>query len=153
MDLEKLLSFYQKAALNTYIGGGEYEKTPEREGFFELTFNEGDWSYRDSYAGDALSFGTETIKYQNKFVWCSQYYGGMAPGKESLSERTFNFLKTSMRQKPTEFSARGPSQYTEEDWEYNYVQDGNIESYRGLEIIKYKGEIVFEYKINGGLIT
>lgn len=153
MDIQKLLEFYQKAALNTYIGGGAYEKVTERPDFRELVFIEGDWFYRDSYTGVTRSWGTEVIRFENKPVWCAEYGGGMILGKEQMADDTFKLLVEAMSHKPKDiFSARGPNVFQKGEWKYSYQQEGEIENFHGYERIEYKGELVFEHRIIGGII-
>ena len=57
MDLNKLHEFVSKAGAATYAGGGKEEDNPQRPGFKELVYMEGDFSYRDSYTGFTRSRG------------------------------------------------------------------------------------------------
>lgn len=154
MDLNKLQEFVNKAGAATYAGGGEMEKIPEKPGFKELVYIEGDWNYRDSYIGFKRSRGMEVVRYQGTPVWSTTYGGGMIKGKEDLAEQTFSFLKKAMLAKDKNtFSARGPLNFKDGDWEYKYVQDGDIEEFNGYEEVYYKGELVFFHRIIGGVIN
>lgn len=154
MDLNKLQEFVQKAGAATYVGGGKYEKNPERPGFEELVYSEGDFSYRDSYTGATRSRGMEVVRYKGKTTWASMYGGGIVAGKESLDKQIISFLKKAMLAKDSNvFSARGPLNFKDGDWEYKYVQDGDIEEFSGYEEIYFKGELVFFHRIIGGVIN
>ena len=48
--------FFGRATAATYAGSGP-RVASERSGFQELVFEDGDWSYRDSYTGDIRSRG------------------------------------------------------------------------------------------------
>lgn len=148
-----LLSFLEKATQATYAGNGVYEKTPERAGFHELIFQEGNLFYRDSYSGYIRSWGEELVRYKDKPIWTSLYGGGMVAGKESLADVTFEFLKKvlSIKEKGI-FSARGPEHFEEEDWKHTYQQTGSYANFSGYQEIFYQGELVFYHHVIGGLI-
>lgn len=153
-NLNQLKSFLTKAGAATYVGGGAYEKIPERSGFYELVYAEGEWQYRDSYTGFYRSRGTETIRFQNKPVWVSLYGGGMVDDKKSLADQTFQFLKQAMNAKPKDFySARGPENFKEDKWEYRYQQEGDIDEFSGNEEIYFQGKKVFFHHIIGGIVV
>ncbi|MDP1743199.1 MAG: DUF5680 domain-containing protein, partial [Candidatus Amesbacteria bacterium] len=114
MDLNKLQEFIQKAGAATYAGGGKEEENPERPGFKELVYTEGDWNYRDSYTGFFRARGMEVVRFQNIPVWTASYGGGMITGKEDLAKVTYSFLKKAMLAKDKNiFSGRGPNHFTD----------------------------------------
>lgn len=154
MDLNKLQEFVSKAGAATYAGGGKEEKIPQRQGFKELVYIEGDWNYRDSYTGFTRSRGMEVVRYKQTPVWSTTYGGGMVKGKEELAKQTFSFLKKVMLTKDgNSFSARGPVNLKNGDWEYKYSQEGDITEFNGYEEIYYHGELVFFHRIIGGTIN
>ena len=153
MDLNKLQKFIQKAVGATYAGGGKEEDNPERQGFKELVYTDGDWNYRDSYTGFFRARGMEVIRHKNIPVWTASYGGGMITGKENMAKATHIFLKKAMLAKdPEKYSARGPHHFTDGNYEYSYTQDGGIEEFNGYEEICLKGEPVFFHRIIGGTI-
>lgn len=153
MDLNKLQEFIHKAGAATYAGGGKPEKTPERKGFTELIYQDGDFSYRDSYTGFTRSRGMEVVRYQGTPVWSSSYGGGMVAGQEQLAKDAFNFLKKAMLSKePGSNFFRGPTSLIDNDWKYKYQQEGEIEEFNGYEEIYFKGKLVFFHRIIGGVI-
>lgn len=149
---QQIFKFIDRAGKATYAGGGK-EVEPERKDFHELEYQEGDFYYRDSYAGHYRSRGMEIVRYQGKPVWASLYGGGMVEGKENLANQTFEFLKKAMSTDEKGFeSYRGPHRLKIEDWEYRYDQEGDTEECSGYEEIYYKGELIFFHRIFGGLI-
>lgn len=152
-NLEVLKDFIHKAGAATYAGGGKPEASPERPGFIELVFQEGDWHYRDSYTGNARSRGMEVVRHLGVPVWSSSYGGGMVEGQEYLAPQTFKFLKQCMLAKdPKSTSFRGPDDFEDGDWKYHYNQQGDVEEFVGDEGIFYLGQQVFFHRIIGGLI-
>jgi hypothetical protein len=153
IDLEKLDNFLETASAATYAGGGKYEKTPEREGFNELVYVDGDWHYRDSYVGFARSWGTELVRYRGKPVWNALYGGGIVGDNNELAKSDFAFLIKALSNKPKEFrSFRGPGELKDGEWLYTYTQEGDVGSFVGYEEIKYKGNLVFWHRVIGGVI-
>lgn len=94
--MEELFAFIDEAGKATYAGGGAYVE-PERQGFRELVYARGDFSYRDSYAGFYRSRGTEVVRWKEKPIWSSFYGGGMVAGQEDMASQTFDFLKIAFR--------------------------------------------------------
>jgi|SRR3989344_3854285 len=149
----ELFEFIDRAGKATYTGGGKEVSKPQRPGFIELEYSEGDLSYRDSYTGYVRSRGTETVRFKGKPIWISLYGGGMIEGKEDLAHQTFEFLKKAMLQNEEGYlSLRGPHKFESGDWSYKYDQEGDIFEFWGYEEIYYKGELVFFHRIIGGIV-
>ena len=151
IDLKKLQKFLTKASASTYAGNGEALKNPEKAGFIELVYEEGGFSYRDSYTGHFRSRGMELIRLNSQPIWASLYGGGMVKGKEKLADQTFSFLKKAFLSRAGH-SVRGPSQLKDSDWQYTYKQEGNLEEFSGHEEIYFKGDLIFFHRIIGGVI-
>lgn len=153
MNIDELKKFILKASAATYAGGGKEEEVPQRPGFKELVYTEGDWSYRDSYTGFYRARGMEVVRHKNIPVWTASYGGGMITDKENLANETYTFLKKAMLAKdPAKYSARGPQSYKEGDFEYKYLQEGSLEEFNGYEEIYYHHELIFFHRIIGGTI-
>lgn len=150
---KKLFNFIKRASKATYVGGGKSEKKPERKGFVELIYKEGDLKYRDSYTGYIRSRGMELVRENRMPIWSSLYGGGMIKGREKLADKTFDFLKKAFLIQEKGFhSFRGPHNYSDGDWKYKYEQKGNINEFHGYEEIHYKRELVFFHRVIGGII-
>lgn len=125
----------------------------ERQDFIEYEFTQGDWHYLDSYTGFTKSAGQEVVRFQGQIIWTNLYCGGMVAGSESLADDTFAFLKTSLAQTDESFqSLRGPSQYEKGDWQYHYIQKGDLTNFWGHEEILFQGKVVFFHHTIGGTI-
>jgi hypothetical protein len=160
---EQLNQFLGKATLATYAGGGE-KVDPSRAdfvsrftGFKELEYKDGDFYYRDSYAGFFRSAGEEVVCYKEKPVWTQCYYGGMEPkyiNDEKFARETFNFLKKALSygEKQNVFQPRGPKEFKDGDWVYVCDWRGDINNFKGKEAIMWKGEVVFTHHFFGGLL-
>ncbi len=156
VDLQALNEFVGKATLATYAGGGKRLET-DKKGFFDMEYQEGDFYYRDSFAGYLASHGQETVWYKDTPVWMCSYAGGMRGSKTDdtdFAHDTFEFLKLAMRsgEKSKSFQPRGPENLVDGDWEYKNDYTGDVSSFKGREEIRYKGEFVFEHNYFGGTL-
>jgi hypothetical protein len=150
---DRLFAFIKEAGAKTYAGMGKREENPERPGFIELVYAQGDWFYRDSYTGFLRSRGMEVVRFQDKPVWSSQYGGGMVEDDRSLARSTFDFLKKVLSAEPGFRSFRGPEVMKLGEWEYRYSQEGSVEEFKGYEEISYQNKKLFYHHIMGGIIT
>ncbi|MBU0540474.1 hypothetical protein KKF59_01700 [Patescibacteria group bacterium] len=154
--LQKLNSFLGRAAGNTYAGGGQ-EVDPEEARFKELEFHEGDWHYKDSYAGFFQSWGREVVWLNKKPFWMQIYGGGMTEKFQNdikLAHETFDFLKKALSagEKQEAFQPRGPKNFSDDEWEYSCEWSGDITKFEGHEKILFKKEVVFTHDFLGGLV-
>lgn len=149
----QLLDFLDKASSATYAGNGKEEANPERPGFIELAYQEGDFSYRDSYTGHYRSRGMEVVRYKGQPVWTSMYGGGMTQGNDELAHDCFEFLKQALQTREPDFvSFRGAKLFESGDWKHTYEQQGDPYEFSGYEEILYQGKLVFFHRIIGGIV-
>lgn len=156
-DLE---TFSRKGLEKCYLSGKfEADPNPERKGFFEMTYEEGDWSYRDSFVGFYVSTGQEIVRYKGQPVWHCSYGGGVLLEDKIGDEDFFlkelePFLRESLSQKDPHgpYTHRGPKSYARGDWRYENNPEGDINQFSGMEYIHYKGLQVFYHKYFGGKI-
>ncbi len=150
---KQLFDFIDKAGKSTWAGGGKPSENPQRPGFTELEYSEGDFSYIDSYAGGNRSRGMEVVRYKGEPIWSSSYGGGMVEGKEGLADEAFTFLKKAISADEEGFhSFRGPHHFTDGDWKYTYQQDGDEFEFSGYEEIHQGSDLIFFHRIIGGSI-
>ena len=142
-----------KAKTKTYAGDGA-EVKPQRPGFSELEYAEGDFDYRDSYAGFFSAPGQEVVRFKGIPVWVMAYSGGMLPQfrDADFAERAFAFLKKALLLVKESRPFRGPNNLKKGDFEYVDSSEGDIRSFLGRERILYKGQEVFRQDYIGGLI-
>lgn len=111
IDLEKLVQFKKNSSGHTYSGDGE-EISPQRPGFIEMEYREGDWYLRDSYAGHFQAPGMTVIYYKNKPVWTCAYGGKVIEKFYPQTKDIFTFLKKALRRKDLKKTGRYSSQGT-----------------------------------------
>ena len=151
--LDELNVFLKKAIAHCYAGKGLPVKTPQRPGFIEYQFSDGDWEYRDSFTGWLRSWGSEIVYFQNQPVWVCSYGGGVVDTTPDQVRFIFKLLKDILLQETNQFrSARGPHKVKLGEWRYSYSQTGDLDEFRGLEEIKHQGELKFYHRVLGGLV-
>lgn len=154
MDTQLIFEFRNRAMAAGYAGNGTYEKIPERSGFKELTYSEGNWFYRDSYCGWFQSRGMEVVRYNQTPIWAATYGGGVVKKDRELTRKIFKFLKQALAVDNKGFASfRGPLNMKIGKWEYQYIQEGDIEEFKGTEKILYQNQSVFYHQIIGGVIV
>jgi len=155
VNLDTLAATLVKAKRSTYASEGAEEIVPQRSGFKELEFREGDWEYRDSYSGFFYAPGQEVVRYKGTPIWAMSYSGGMLPeyhGNAAFAKETFNFLKKALSLVESSRPFRGPISLGDGDWKYTSSNEGDIKDFSGVERIHYKGREVFRQYFIGGLI-
>jgi len=154
MKLSELSNFLVKAKKNAYAGDGK-EISPQRPGFIELEYQEGDWYYRDSYTGFFQAPGQEVVYYKEKPVWAMAYSGGMRKefhGNRDFAQKTFEFLIKRLSQVEENKPYRGPRKFQEGDFSYEMKVKGDITDFSGEEKIFYQEKEVFRQHFIGGTI-
>ncbi|VVB78803.1 Uncharacterised protein [uncultured archaeon] len=167
-NLEELAEFLVKAKKATYAGDGK-EVPSQRPGFKELEYNEGDFSYRDSYAGFFMAPGQEYVRFKGEPIWLMSYTGGMNQelfGDVDFAKQTFAFLKKALSLVNMSSPFRGPAVFRSEKFEYSSSVKGDISSFKGRERIWHDSEAgeksnginlydldyIFEQDYIGGLV-
>jgi hypothetical protein len=154
---KELLTFIAKAHKNTYAASKEikekYKCDPILEGHDDYEYSEGEWSYHDSYAGNAWAPGREVVFYKGKPFWSMAYQGQTIEGldKDFINE-IFDFLKKVLRDIDESFPFRGPKNFKEGDFEYSFEIEGEYRYFIGRENIKYKNKEVFFQNVMCSLI-
>lgn len=158
---EELMDFIRKAKQSTYASSFSIPKRTEGGGK-KYTVTKGDWVYTDEYFGDLVDSGQERVYEKGVLVWIMAYRGGPWSLKDNPFEDTkevdlineaFEFLKKCLKEAPAEFPARGPERFVSGDFVYENSWEGEIDSFIGKEIVKYKGKnFLFRNYLGGWVI-
>ncbi len=154
INLNQLARFLVMAKKRTYAGNGK-EIRPQRPGFKELEFKQGNWHYRDSYTGFFFAPGQEVVRFKGNPVWAMAYNGGMRikyHGDARFATEVFDFLKKTLSRVSAAKPFRGPEKLKSSDFLYINKVKGGIKEFRGQEKIFYKNKEVFRQDYIGGLI-
>ncbi len=147
----KLERFLVRAKTSTYASGGEGGEAVLADGCKELTFQEGDFRYRDRYFGFDPFVGEEVVWQGDRVVWAMNYYGAVSsevvPGGQ-----VYEFLQKALKQVTPDRPFRGPRYLKEGDWEYTDESQGTLEQFAGVERICYQGQEIYRLDYHGGRV-
>lgn len=143
---EEFLDFLLRAKKATYAGYGP-EVSSTRPLSHDLSYEEGDYLYYDTYLGGEKFAGEEAVWRLKKPFWAMNYVGRV------LNEE-FNgdFLKKALAQSTKDSPYRGPGIYQEKEFTYHNTVEGNTEWFQGKEEIFRSGVKVYECFYHGGYV-
>ena len=141
-----VVEFLIKAKKATYAGKGA-EVESSRMKSHDLMYQEEDLMYYDTYLGGPNFAGEEALWILNNPYWSMNYCGRVLD-----SNFSGDFLKEALLNVPLDKPFRGPSRYTNGEYEYKCDITGNYEWFQGKEIINFKGKLIYECYFHGGLI-
>ena len=148
MELSK---FLVKAKITTYASDEEINERVLEDGAKELTFEDGEFKYRDRYYGFNPFVGEEIVWKNGKIVWSMNYYGriisNIAPARE-----VYEFLKIAMKQVKENRPFRGPENFKSGDLEYIDESSGDVNDFSGREKILFKGQVIYRLIYHGGIV-
>lgn len=150
--LKELANFIVEANGKTWaVDGAEVE--PERPGYKELQYENGDWRLRDSYTGYFRAPGMTTVYYKETPAWVMQYGGhGQTEGYEDRADETFSFLRKALKLVTPELPFRGPEEYVDGDKIYRFRFTGNIEDASWEEDIFEGNQKTFAQEGSAGIV-
>jgi len=151
-------AFLLRAKRCTYAAGAPADaaRPSSRQGSRDLGYNEGPYTYLDTYLGGYAFVGEEAVWFEDQPVWGMNYYGSLAPlgdGRAREIPAGFSdFLKQALRQAPEEAPYRGPRRLVEGPFEYRCRWEGAVERFRGDEQIALDGQVIYTLDFHGGMI-
>lgn len=152
---KKLYEFLIEAKKQTYANANVKKAASSRKGSHDYHYENGKMIYHDTYFGGTKFMGEEVVYFNDeKPFWGMNYYGITID--ETLSEEAMDKALRPALMMVGEDSdvipVRGPRNYQNGEYEYNFTVDGDLDFFEGVETI-HKGKIkVYELKCHGGLI-
>jgi hypothetical protein len=150
-SLQELNHFIVKAKAATYVGDGEKAKSC-RQGSHDLKFQEGPFSYLDSYFGGTDFIGQEVVYYENEPVWAMNYYGRIIEPEKITPAEAGQVIKESLSRMYKEGRFLGGFEHQTRNSTYTDTSQGGLESFTGVEWITRENVRVYELLYHGGLI-
>jgi hypothetical protein len=147
----ELNEFLIKAKTGTYASNGEANEQKLADGCLELTYSEGEFSYRDRYFGFDPFAGQEIVFRDGKAIWSMNYFGRTVD-KKFPGTQVYAFLQKALRLVTLERPFRGPSTFEEGAFMYNDESLGTLEAFSGVERILFNGHKVYQLKYHGGIV-
>ena len=155
IDIADLKIFLKNSASHTYAGDGK-AVAPQRPGFIELEYREGDWYLRDSYVGHFQAPGMTVVYFQDAPVWTCAYGGKVIQEFYPQAGEIFAFLKKALTSKDLEkaeaLPVRGPSECVDDEWKYTFAFEGDMNCFSAKEKIFYNNFLCFYQDVIGGIV-
>ena len=151
MDLDALNRFIVAAKRATYVGDGT-RAAPSRPGAHDLTYEDGNWSYRDSYFGGTDFIGQEVVWLDGEPVWAMSYYGYVLRPELIDATRAGATIKAALSEMYAEGRFLGGFSWTGEHGTYVDSSEGEAAHFRGREYIEVGGAEAYALDYFGGLI-
>ena len=150
-DLTALHDFIVRAKSASYVGDGK-TIAPCRIASHDLAYQEGSFSYLDSYFGGWDFIGEEVVYFDNEPVWAMNYYGRVLHPELITAAQAGQVIKASLSRMYKEGRFLGGFSYTHEGFGYEDTSQGEFTSFSGREWISAEDLTVYELLYHGGLI-
>lgn len=147
-----LEEFLVEAKSATYVGGGDKSATPTRQGSHDLTYQNRDWHYIDSYFGGTDFIGQEVVWHQGIALWAMNYYGRILKPQMIDASVAGRVIQRSLSALYREGRFLGGFTHQVEELIYVDTNDGEFHSFTGVERIYREGIEVYRLDYHGGLI-
>lgn len=139
-------NFLITAKKETYAGSKNYIPS-SRPKSHDLMYDEGDYTYIDTYMGGLKFIGEEVVWKSNNAIWGMNYIGRVID--ESFDG---DFLKLALTQVDESMPFRGPKLFKKGDYTYTCSYEGNLHWFKGTEQIFVKDVLTYECLFHGGEI-
>ena len=149
--MDGLTTFIVKAKAQTYVGTGA-SVAPSRPGAHDLVWQQGAWSYRDSYFGGTNFAGQEVVWHDDVPVWAMNYFGAVLRPDLIDGERAAGVIRAALI--ALYASGRFLGGWRFEHGPYVYVDQskGDVDAFTGQETIFFKRAAAYRLTYQGGLV-
>jgi len=151
MDIVALDRFIVLAKRQTYVGDS-VKAEPSRPGSHDLTFTDGDWSYRDSYFGGTDFIDQETVWRGDEPVWAMNYYGYILRPDPIDAHRAGATIKAALSAMYAEGRFLGGFEWSGPHGLYRDTSSGDSAHFHGREVIEVGNVEAYALDYAGGLI-
>jgi hypothetical protein len=151
LSFERLEAFIITAKAATYAGNGK-KVEPTRPGSIDLSYEDGELLYRDSYFGTGDFIGEEVVWYRGEPIWAMNYYGYILVPEELSPEESGKVIKESLTALYSEGRFLSGFKHQTSLGIYIDTNVGDVSNFHGLEWTERGGERLYELRYHGGLI-
>ena len=151
LSLGRLEAFIIKAKAATYAGNGKRVQ-PTRPGSIDLSYEEGDLTYRDSYFGSGDFIGEEVVWHRGEPAWAMNYYGYILVPEELSAEESGKVIKESLTALYSEGRFLSGFKHQTTLGLYIDTNEGDVSNFHGMEWTERGGRRLYELRYHGGLI-
>lgn len=147
----RLETFIVTAKTATYVGSG-VSAAPSRIGAHDLTYEEGEWRYRDSYFGGTDFIGQEVVWRRDVPIWAMNYYGYILRPELIDAQRAGATIKAALSAMYREGRFLGGFEWQGPHGRYVDTNTGRVEQFSGIETISVGEVVAYRLDYCGGLI-
>jgi Domain of unknown function (DUF5680) len=151
MNHSDLNAFIVKAKRATYVGSSQNAE-PSRLGSHDLTLQDGDWSYRDSYFGGTDFLGQEVVWHKGAPVWAMSYYGYILRPDLIDAVRAGETIKAALSVMYAQGRFLGGFDWTGPHGRYLDRSEGDVSHFRGKEVIHVGKVEAYALDYFGGMV-
>lgn len=152
LDIKKLASFLIEANKNSYANKLISKAMPSRLASEDYHFEKNEYVYHDTYFGSRDFMGEEIVYKDQKPIWGANYFGCIL-SPEIKEKELYDFLRQALvRESLGIIPVRGPANFANGNWLYEFSVNGDLTNFSGLESITFKAEQVYRCLLHGGLI-
>ena len=153
--MEELRNFLIKAKKATYANASVEKVAASRRGSNDYEYSDNGMMYHDTYFGGTRFIGEEVVYREDseKPMWGMNYYGVTLD--QELSEEAMDKALRPALMKVGEgdvLPVRGPKHFVNDDYEYTFDVEGDLESFDGVEEIRKDGKLIYRLRCTGGRI-
>ncbi|MBI2519949.1 MAG: hypothetical protein HYV97_06020 [Bdellovibrio sp.] len=137
------------------MGGRTQGRQEDRcfsQGSFDITYDDGDLHYHDSFVGFSDFCGQEHVTHKNEPIWSMVYYGYLLQPAKFTGDEAVTILKNALSKMYDEHRFLGGFYYAEGPYEYRDMNFGDHKRFNGVEKIFKSGEMVYELIYCGGMV-
>lgn len=145
-NLEELIRFRLEANVNTYAAFMN-EVPSTRLDSHDFRYENGSYTYHDSYVGSERFAGEEAVWKNGKALYAMNYLGRVL-----AKEFSGNFLKDALRHADRRMPCRGPEHYEDGEYLYKCSVTGDFSWFQGYEEIFWHDKKTYECCFHGGLM-
>jgi Domain of unknown function (DUF5680) len=151
-DTSLLLPFIIRAKKATYLGDAAKAK-PSRAGSHDLIFEDGAWTYGDSYFGGTDFLGQEVVWCDGEPIWAMNYHGTVLRPDLMDGERAAATFRAAHARADSQGRLIDNFQFVGAHGVYVIACQGDVKRFKGGETISVDGVVAYALDFNGGMIT
>ncbi len=125
---------------------------PSRVGSHVLTFEQGLWSYRDSYFGGTDFLGQELIWHNGEPVWGMNYSGYILRADLVTPTQAGDILKAALSLPQSQGRLLDNLEFPGGHGVYRIASIGTVSRFSGRETIHVGGELAYALDYHGGAV-
>ena len=144
-------NFILRAKAACYIGNGA-TAAPSRPGAHDLTFSDGDLSYRDSYFGGTDFLGQELVWQAGQPIWAMNYYGRILRDDLLTSAQSGAVIRAALSTLYLQGRFLGGFDHDHAGFAYHDRSEGDWRAFTGQEQILQGQTLTYRLDYHGGLI-